>query len=90
MYCKKCGKALGTDRGICPFCGTMFSKEQLEIYKEQKKENMYKPELITEKYGEKPVVYEKNEIKENKVLGFIIVLSVLIFLTIIALFMVLK
>ena len=31
MHCKRCGKAIGTDRGICPFCGAMLSKEQMEI-----------------------------------------------------------
>ena len=29
MTCRRCGKALGTDRGICPFCGAMLSNEQM-------------------------------------------------------------
>ena len=61
MHCKRCGKAIGTDRGICPFCGAMLSKDQMEIYKQDKKENMLKPEMLTEKFGEKPQVYEKRE-----------------------------
>ena len=52
MKCKRCGKALGTDRGICPFCGAMLTQSQMEIYKQDKKERMLKPELLTEKYGE--------------------------------------
>ena len=61
MHCKRCGKAIGTDRGICPFCGAMLSKDQMEIYKQDKKENMLKPEMLTEKFGEKPQIYEKRE-----------------------------
>ena len=52
MHCKKCGKAIGTDRGICPFCGAMLSKEQYSEYQEIKKSNN-KPELLTERQAKK-------------------------------------
>lgn len=61
MHCKRCGKALGTDRGICPFCGAMLTKEQMKIYAQDRKENSLKPEMLTEKFGEKPQVYQKRE-----------------------------
>lgn len=78
MKCKRCGKALGTDRGICPFCGAMLSKEQMDIYKHDKKENMLKPELLTEKYGEKPVYYEKQ--KDSDSFLYVILGVLLLFL----------
>ncbi len=90
MHCKRCGKALGTDRGICPFCGAMMTKNQLAQYKKDKQENMFKPEYITEKYGEKPVYYEKSEIKENKIIGFIVILGILLALFLITLLFVLN
>ena len=84
MQCKRCGKALGTDRGICPFCGAMLTRSQMEIYKKDKKERMMETELLTEKYGEKPVYYEKRQNSENKVLGIVIILGIiLIFLVLV-------
>lgn len=89
MHCKKCGKAIGTDRGICPFCGAMLSKEQMEIYKQDKRENMMNPELLTEKYGEKPVYYEKSK-SDNKLIGIILILGVILILAVIILIVVLN
>ena len=85
MKCKRCGKALGTDRGICPFCGAMLTQSQMEIYKQDKRERMLKPELLTEKYGEKPIYYEKRKNEENKIIGIVIVLGVILILLIIVL-----
>lgn len=86
MHCKRCGKAIGTDRGICPFCGAMLTKEQMDVYKQDKKENMLKPEMLTEKFGEKPQVYQKRNDNSNYlwliaflVLAIIIALIILIF-----------
>lgn len=90
MHCKKCGKALGTDKGVCPFCGAMMTKEQLEIYGKEKRENL-RPELITEKYGEKPNVYSKQQNnQDNKLIGILIVLGILLIILVIALLNVLK
>jgi len=90
MHCKHCGKAIGTDRGICPFCGAMLTGSQMKKFIEDKKENMYKPDLITEKYGMKPYAYEKNKTVENKLLGFLIVVGVLLFLIVLVLIFVLN
>ncbi len=83
MHCKKCGKAIGTDRGICPFCGAMLSKEQYSEYQEIKRSNN-KPELLTEKYGEKPIIYEKRN-ENSKVFIIFIVLGIIIIGLVIAL-----
>ncbi len=85
MHCKKCGKAIGTDRGICPFCGAMLSPSQYNEYKEMKKNEIYKPELLTEKYGEKPIIYEKRNDNNSKFYIIIIILGLLVLGVIIAL-----
>ena len=86
MHCKKCGKAIGTDRGICPFCGAMLSKEQYSEYQEIKRSNN-KPELLTEKYGEKPIIYEKRN-ENSKVFIIFIVLGIIIIGLVIALILI--
>lgn len=80
MHCKRCGKALGTDRGICPFCGAMLSESQMNQYKKDKLEKMKYAELLTEKYGEKPVYYEKPKSVDNKLIILLIVLGILLLL----------
>ena len=84
MHCKRCGKAIGTDRGICPFCGAMLSKDQMEIYKQDKKENMLKPEMLSEKFGEKPQVYEKRE-NYSQYLWIIVFLALAILILVVVL-----
>ncbi len=90
MHCKRCGKAIGTDRGICPFCGAMLSPDQMEKYKQDKKEAMKRAELLTEKYGNQKVYYEKSDVNENKLIGILVVLGILLFLAIIVLIIVLN
>ena len=90
MHCKRCGKAIGTDRGICPFCGEMLTSDQMKIYEQDKKESMKKVELITEKYGNEHVVFESSSSNENKLIGVLIVLGVLVILAVIALIIVLN
>lgn len=90
MHCKRCGKAIGTDRGICPFCGAMLSKEQLEIYKKDQQENYFKPKLLTEKYGEKPIVYEKRKEPSNMIFLILSIIAVLTIIAIVVLILVLN
>ncbi len=87
MHCKRCGKAIGTDRGICPFCGAMLTKEQIKIYQQDKKENMFKPEMLTEKFGEKPQIYQKRE-DNSKYLWLIVFLALAIIIALIILIIV--
>lgn len=84
MICKNCKNPLPSDGIVCKFCGTLMSQEQINDqrkYKEREKERIV---LLSEKYGhENKIEYCEN--KENKILGFIsivIVLLVLIFLAI--------
>lgn len=85
MICKNCKNPLPSDGIVCKFCGTLMSQEQINDqrkYKDREKERIV---LLSEKYGhENKIEYREN--KENKILGFIsivIVLLVLIFLAII-------
>lgn len=77
MHCKRCGKALGTDRGICPFCGAMLTKEQMKIYAQDRKENSLKSKMLTEKFGEKPQIYQKRE-ENSSYLWIIVIVAFLI------------
>jgi len=90
MNCRRCGKALGTDRGICPFCGAMLSEDQMKIYKQDKKENMYRPELITEKFTGNSFHYEKNESHEKGLVVFLFILGILLVLLVLVLLSVLN
>ncbi len=72
MNCKRCGKALGTDRGICPFCGAPLSQEQMQTFQKWKKEEQYKEKMITEKYNGKKVYFEKRE--NNDSLAFLLII----------------
>ena len=90
MHCKVCGKAIGTDRGICPFCGAMLTNEQMKIYKQEKKDSLNKVELFTQKYGNQQTIhYEKSGDIENKWIGVLVVLGVLLIILIITLIVVL-
>ena len=86
MHCKRCGKAIGTDRGICPFCRAMLSKEQMAIYKQDKKVNLYKPKSLTNNCGYTTQVYEKRP-NDTKYVWIIIGLVVILLVLIILLFL---
>ena len=85
MHCKRCGKALGTDRGICPFCGAMLSNDQMEIYKADIQDRNKEARLITEKYGEKPYIYEKTKNNDNKLAMLLMILFLIAIILIVIL-----
>lgn len=61
MVCRKCGSALSNDQIICPFCGVMKSKEQLDSSSKIQRDNSkdLKVNLLSEKYGMEAIRYEK-------------------------------
>ena len=74
MICKNCKNPLPSDGIVCKFCGTLMSQEQINYQRKYKDRENERIVLLSEKYGH-----------ENKILGFIsivIVLLVLIFLAI--------
>ena len=77
MTCRRCGKALGTDRGICPFCGAMLSSDQMNEYKKYQKEHQYEAKMITEKYGLQKPIYESQDKGSTKALGILMILAIM-------------
>ena len=84
MICKNCKNPLPSDGIVCKFCGTLMSQVQINDQRKYKDRENERIVLLSEKYGhENKIEYREN--KENKILGFIsivIVLLVLIFLAI--------
>mgnify|MGYP004621950971 FL=1 len=84
MICKNCKNPLPSDGIVCKFCGTLMSQEQIKNQRKYKDRENERIVLLSEKYGHENKI-EYREVKENKILGFIsivIVLLVLIFLAI--------
>ncbi len=90
MHCKRCGKALGTDRGICPFCGAMLSNDQMKVYQKEMQDRNKETRLITEKYGEKPYIYEKAKNSDNKLAMLLMALFLVVIVLIIVLIFTMK
>ncbi len=88
MNCRRCGKSLGTDRGICPFCGASLSKEQMEVFAQDKKNR--NPEMIMEKYTGKKIYIEKRENNDSKYTLYIILVIIFIVFAFVCLFFLLS
>lgn len=85
MICKKCGKQLPNEGFICKFCGAMMDQKQIMQQKDYLKERRFEPKLKTELYGMEKINYrDAKEQKDNKLLGFLIVGGIIIFLIILA------
>ena len=84
MYCKKCGSALPSYGYICKNCGAMMDKEQIKEQKENIINNKKEQEvnLLSLQYDQ--THEQPKKLKENKVLGGLIILLVLLILVIIA------
>lgn len=84
MICKNCKNPLPSDGIVCKFCGTLMSQEQINYQRKFKNKDNERITLLSEKYGHNNKI-EYREEKENKIVGLIsimIVLLVLIFLAI--------
>ncbi len=85
MFCKKCGATLGSKSYICPSCGTLMSKDQIEMLKEINKNNDIKqPVYLSSLFGVKrDIKYREDNSYNNTVLfiiGFIFILLLIILL----------
>lgn len=81
MICNKCGRNLPGNMVSCPFCKANNSgiaeiiKNKRELSEQQKQ-----AKLLSDQYGvDKRIVY-KEKIKENKLLGALIILGILLFI----------
>lgn len=87
MYCKKCGKALPSHGYICKFCGTMMDIDQIKIQKENlrnERNERIEVNLASDKYSKEPINRNYEKRRENKYLGAILILAVMIILLVIA------
>ena len=84
MVCRKCGHALGSKEAICPNCGAMMSKEQLEIRKELNKDkNIYQERIYNIKQKNK-YNNEDTTNTNNTAYAIFIVICILVLAIIIA------
>lgn len=79
MKCSRCGSPLPSDGMVCKFCGALM--DQKSYQNKMKDKNNERIVLLSEKYGYQNNV-EYREVKENKVLGLIIISVVLVILII--------
>lgn len=85
MNCKRCGTPLPSNGYVCSHCGLMMDNDQITMQKQMmKNNNSYRAELVSEKYGGKKQVFQGREQNENKVLGLIVILGVLLLIIILA------
>ena len=81
MKCNRCGSPLPSEGMVCKFCGALMDKKQLDYQNKMKDKDSQRITLLSEKYGHQNNI-EYNKVKENKVLGFVIISIVLIILII--------
>lgn len=84
MICRKCGSVLPSHGYICPSCGLMMDKEQIEMQKQNNK-GEFKKEYNSDKYGVKKDIKYNDERKTYGaavviIIVFLIVLSVILYL----------
>lgn len=81
MKCSRRGSPLPSDGIVCKFCGALMDQKQIAYQNKMKDKNSERIVLLSEKYGHKNSI-EYREVKENKLLGLIIISIVLVFLII--------
>ncbi len=88
MICKNCGKAIGNEKATCPFCGSFLTADQIDHYVEMKKERdlQLRPQLLSERYGIKPIVYQSKEEKKSFLFWIVFLLAFLLLVLIMIIF----
>lgn len=85
MVCKKCGHALGSKEAICPNCGALMSREQLDIRKEMNKgKNPYLERIYNIKQKNKEYNNDDPTNTNNTAYAIFIVICILVLAIIIA------
>ena len=85
MVCKKCGHALGSKDAICPNCGALMSREQLDIRKEMNKgKNPYLGRIYNIKQKNKEYNNDDTTNTNNTAYAIFIVICILVLAIIIA------
>ena len=88
MICKKCGSALPSNGAVCKQCGAMMSKEQIDEQKKWQEINKQNNNinLMSSKYNvnKENFKYNTEEKKENKLLGALILVGIVVVIVLIA------
>ena len=84
MFCNKCGNPLPNEGAVCKFCGAMMNSEQINMIREQAKEQEFRPELMTEKYGQSKIEYREDKSNNNLAIYLIIIGGIVLFIIILA------
>ena len=83
MVCKNCGKPLPSEGIVCKFCGALMDQSQINYQNKMRDKDNKKIMLLSEKYGHENKI-EYREVKENKVLGLIVITIILVFLIVLS------
>ena len=84
MFCNKCGNPLPKEGAVCKFCGAMMNSEQINMIREQAKEQEFRPELMTEKYGQSKIEYREDKSNNNLAIYLIVIGGIVLFIIILA------
>lgn len=83
MVCKNCGKPLPSEGIVCKFCGSLMDQSQINYQNKMRDKDNKKIMLLSEKYGHENKI-EYREVKENKVLGLVVITIILVFLIVLS------
>ncbi len=86
VNCKRCHAPLPATGYICNHCGAMMSQEQIEMQKENLKNQPQRIELVSEKYGHKKQIFEARETKKKSNYFLFLILGVFFLLLLVILF----
>ena len=81
MHCKYCGASLSNLSSICPNCGKLITSEQQKIKKEI---NGYNNPYVKRLNELNKNEYRKEFNKDNKIKGYLIILSILLIVILLA------
>ena len=84
MFCKRCGNALPSHGFVCLNCGAMMSPEQIKEQKELMKKDNNNVILKSDFYSKEPINRNYEKPKDNKIVGALIILIIVIALIVFA------
>ena len=83
MKCKNCGNSLPSEGIVCKFCGALMDQSQINYQNKMKDKDNKRIMLLSEKYGHENKI-EYREEKENKILGLVVIIFILVILIVFA------
>ena len=83
MNCKRCGKPLPSEGVTCKFCGMLMSSDEINTMRKNSIREDKRLRMLQEKYASNKQDNRENP-KENKLLGAIIIIVILLVLITVA------